>query len=354
MVPQKLIFTTPVGRLVLGNLYEPRTTGFKGNPLVHTTGPDIGKPRSEYFIGVAFPKERDPATGQVKPWSHTPWGQIIWRAGHAYMATAGEMDFAWKVQDGDKPYVDQQTGRQLPIREGCAGHWILRLSSGFASKIYTCVGVPDPRNPAPLLDKGAVNLGDYIQVNGDVAGNGATGQQAGVYVNHHLVCLAGYGERIVHGPDVASAGFGGQPLPPGASMTPVAGFQQPGVPGLTTQAPMAPPSYAAPGMPTPGVPGQAPGYPPAGSVTPPPQTTPWQPPVQPNYSYMQPPGVPIPGAQPPQGPPAYASPPPMPPQSAPPAPIRQMTTAAMGLPYEAWRQQGWSDEQLIATGRMLP
>lgn len=49
--------------------------------------------------------------------------------------------------------------------------------------------------------------------------------------------------------------------------------------------------------------------------------------------------------------PAYA--PPAPP-AAPAAPVRQMTAAANGVTYEAYKAAGWSDEALVSNGLMLP
>jgi hypothetical protein len=74
-------------------------------------------------------------------------------------------------------------------------------------------------------------------------------------------------------------------------------------------------------------------------------------------------GAPPPGTQPPAppsapGPMPQAGPPPAPaaPPPTPPAPPVQSTpimlASANGIPYEQWRAQGWTDEQLIAAGHM--
>ncbi len=366
---QKLQFTTPVGRFVGGNLYVPRDKAFDGSPLVYKHGADAGKPRVEYFIALAIAK--NPAQNFPLGWAHSDWGKVLWMAGHTFMPSAGQLpSFKWKVDDGDVAKRDDRTGAVLPIREGHAGCWILKLTGSFAPKLYNGVGAPDPRNPPPLLEQGAINLGDYIQVFADTEGNGAVGAQAGIYVNHRMVCLVGYGQRIIVGPDVGSAGFGGQPLPPGASATPIGGFQAPQgypQPGMPPQAPQ--------GYPQPGMPPQAPqGYPQPGI---PPGT-------MPNPAFLQPPGMPVPGVAG-QQPAGYPTPPGMPasnvapgypvaptgPPSAPgfpagsvttypsnPAgprpPEARMTAAAQGIPYQAYRAQNWTDEMLIAQGKMLP
>lgn len=305
----KFPFTTPPGRLVMGSLYKPNTTDAKGNPLVFKRGPDTGKPRVDYFIAVAIQKTRD-AAGQVQHWAHSDWGGACWRAGHAYMTHAGQLGdkFHWKIQDGDVPGRNDQ-GALLPIREGFAGCWILKLSGSFAPKIYNGVGAPDPKNPPPLLEPNAINLGDYVQVFADAQGNSATGDQAGIYVNHQMVCLCGYGPRIITGPDVATAGFGGQGLPQGASMVPVGGamvppaavpgYGPPGAPPMTPPGlPMTPPNV---GMPQPG--GMPPGYPPVAPQQP---QGPGMPPAGyppagtvPNQQFLNPPGYPAAGAAPP-------------------------------------------------------
>jgi hypothetical protein len=370
----KIQFTSPVGRLVMGNLYDPRTTAFDGSPLVYKHGAEAGKPRVEYFIGLAIAK--NPAHNFPLGWANSDWGKALWTAGHAFMSSAGQLlSFKWKVDDGDVPKQDERTGAVMSIREGHAGCWILKLTGSFAPKLYSGVGAADPKNPPALLEKGAINLGDYIQVFADTEGNGAVGAQAGIYVNHRMVCLVGYGKRILVGPDVGSAGFGGQPLPSGASLIPIGGFQQQAAPGVPTQAPQAPsmPPQAPPGY---GMPPQAPSMPPQ---APPGYGMP--PGTPPNYAFIQPPGMPAPGAagQPSAG---YPTPPAMPASpvapgypvaptgpplapglpvesamtypSSPRPPAARMTPAATGIPYEAWRAQNWTDEMLIAQGKMLP
>jgi hypothetical protein len=74
--------------------------------------------------------------------------------------------------------------------------------------------------------------------------NGATGAQAGIYLNPNIVRLLGFGERIMSGPTPDQA-FADRPaaLPAGASATPVAGpmpAQQPQQPmggGMPAQQP---------------------------------------------------------------------------------------------------------------------
>ncbi len=117
-----------------------------------------------------------------------------------------------------------------------------------------------------------IKTGYYVQVAGSVAGNDST-QNPGVYLNHSMVALAGYGQEITSGPDPTAAGFGaGVAAPVGMSAVPLAGLPT-GAPAAAT--PAALPAVALP-LPTPVVPSPAilappnvaaaPSPPPAGPV----------------------------------------------------------------------------------------
>ena len=300
---ERINFTTPVGRLVAGSLYKGADKDAEGRPLVVKNGPDTGKPRLDFYMAIAIPK------GPERHWSETEWGKVIWNAGHAFLGHAGQMPaFAWKITDGDSQ-VPNKKGKKPCEREGYKGHWVLGFSSGYPSQLFTLVGV---NSPVALQGENAINLGDYVQINGSVCGNGST-SQPGVYLNHNMTCLIGYGQRIVVGPDVESAGFGGA-LPAGASTTPPAGFTPPAV---STQPPApvaAAPQFTPPTQPT------APSTAPASSA--PPYT-----------GYMQPPGPP----------PAVPSAP----------PTKVMTPKAGGATYESFIAAGWNEQQMREQGYLL-
>lgn len=307
-------FTTPVGRLVAGSLSKPNDKDAEGRPLVVKSGPDAGKPRVDYFFALAIPK------GTEQHWAQTEWGAKIWAAGHAFMAAAGQMPaFAWKVKDGDSQ-VPNRKGKKPCDNEGWPRSWVLMFSSGFAPKCYSLVGSNDPQPAAA----DAINLGDYVQVNGDVDGNNSP-SQPGVYLNHNMVCLAGYGQRIVVGPDVSAAGFGGQPLPAGASMTPPAGFVPP------VAAPV--PSVPVPGSMQPPPPVVPPVYAPPVAVPATVGAQPVPPVITPNPAFLQVPGTPVP---------------PQPPVPAP--TVRRMSAAANGATYEQLIAVGWTDATLQQHG----
>jgi len=291
-------FTTPVGRLVSGSITKPQTTDAEGRPLVYKTGADAGKPRTSYFFAIALEKKGEPH------WAHTTWGAEIWKVGHEAFPS-GQADhpaFAWKVEDGDSQ-IPNKSGKKNIDREGYRGCWILKWSSSFPPKTFNADG-------SAAIDPESIKPGYFIQVNGSVQGNGSA-QQPGVYLNHSMVALAAYGPEIVYGPDASEAGFGGAPLPAGATTTPVGGF--------------APPAAPMPG-----------GMPP--------------PMVAPVPGGMPPPmAAPVPAAAPvPMAPPA--------PQflQPPAAPARTMTAQANGATYEQMIAAGWTDAQLIQFGMMTP
>ena len=49
-------FTTPVARLVQGNVSVPETTDHENRPLVIKNGPNAGQPTQNYFFAIAVPK----------------------------------------------------------------------------------------------------------------------------------------------------------------------------------------------------------------------------------------------------------------------------------------------------------
>jgi hypothetical protein len=277
--------TTPVGRIVMGNLYEPRTTDQENRPLVYKTGAKAGQPRKDYFFAVAIPKGAE-ATGPYGAlnWAQTPWGAEIWKAGHAFLAHAGQLpagQFSWKVLDGDST-VPNKAGTVLSQREGCKGCWVLTFGGTLAPRLCNADGSQQ------LSEPGAIKPGYYVQVCFTAEGNGAT-QQPGVYLNAQAVALAGYGPEISYGINTAAVGFGkGVQLPPGASTTPVGGMPAAGVPPLpAASAPPLPPGNVQTPPPLPAVPAAAmPGMPPVGAAA-------ALPALQPNAAFLTPQPAPL-------------------------------------------------------------
>lgn len=318
--------TSPVGRIVQGDLYTPNKTDSKGNPLVFKSGDKKGQPAEQFYFALAIPKN----PGETH-WASTTWGAKIWAAGHAaHPAAAQRHDYSWKIEDGDST-IPNKNNRVNANTEGFPGHWIIKFSSYIAPKLYQPNGQGSYEQ---LTQPGFIKRGHYVEVFFTVQGN--TGESPGVYINPSMVCFRAYGPEIYSGPDVSQAGFGQAPLPAGASMTPPPS----NVPMPASAPAMAP---AAPAM-SPPVPGA--------TMAPPPV------PVTPNHQFLQ---VPVPGGAPaaplpPAG--AVAAPAPMSAPPAPPAPTvmtaspSKMTAKAGGQPREAF--VGWSDAQLIEHGYMMP
>lgn len=318
----------PTGRLVQGNLYEANTEDADGNPLLVKNGANKGQAREDWFFAVAIPKTRP-----GEQWWETQWGQQMMAVGaRDFPNVYQHPSFSWKIVDGDSQ-VPNKKGKKPCEQVGHAGNWVVRFSSGFAPKIVNKDG------SAAITEPNAVKPGYFVQVLASCNGNNSS-QQSGVYLNHNAVSLQGYGEEIVYGPDLAGVGFGQGALPAGASAAPVGGLTpaaaaQLGAPGM----PAAPGLPAAPGMPAMGVPAMPPAPAVPGMA------------VTPNVGYMAPQAgaVPQAGAAP-MAPPM--APPPAP--AMPAAPARQMTPAAGGQTYEAYIGAGWTDQQLIQHGLMLP
>ena len=201
----------PVGRLVGGSPYNPRTTDAEGKPLIIKTGQNAGQPRVDYYLGIAIPKATETT------WQATGWGAIIVQAAQAgFPQGQWQQDaFSWKVIDGDSVQPNRR-GIKPCDRTGYPGHWILNMSSAFAPQIYNADG------SKPIAEPDAVKCGYYVQVFGSVAANGSQ-NQPGVFLNHTYIALSGYGEEIRTGADASQVGFGGGSLPPGATSTPPAG-----------------------------------------------------------------------------------------------------------------------------------
>jgi hypothetical protein len=223
---ERIDFLTPVGRLVQGDCFKGQDKDAEGRPLVVKTGPNQGQPTVRYFVGLAIPKA-DPGWPELRAKIHRAaqegFPQLFDAAGNCT-----HPQFAFKYLDGDSTIPDRRGNRPCD-RPGFAGHWILRLSSGYAPQCYRKGG------KELITDPSEIKRGYYVRVYGTVSGNGAV-NQPGVFVNLGLVELIGYGEEIATGPDAAAV-FGGAPvaaLPPGASATPIApptSIAQPAAPG---------------------------------------------------------------------------------------------------------------------------
>lgn len=315
MSTAKINLTSPVGRIVMGNLYEPNTKDFDGKPLVIKTGPNAGQPTVRYFFALAIPKSPG-----VTHWAQEEWGKQIWAVGHqAFPQAALRPDFSWKIDDGDSAIPNKKNRRPCD-NEGYKGNWVLKLSGGFAPKIYR----QDGDKFVQVTDVDYVKCGYYVEVAFSVDGNGQQ-NNAGVYLNHGMVCFRAYGPEIVFGPNVEEAGFGKSALPAGASATPPPSAIP--LPAAPASAPLAPlPPYAGP------------------APLPPSSVAPL--PVMPNPAFLQ---VPLPNGNGAASPTAGVAPLPPVPVSPSSSGIR-MTPAANGVSLEAYKAAGWNEAQLIGAG----
>ncbi len=280
------------GRIVQGDIFEERTKDGQGRILTDKHG----QPKTEYFVAIAVPKT-DPQFNEV-------WAAMQQIAAAGFPGGQSQQaDFSWKVRDGDLAANISKVG--------FAGHWIFGFTTGFAYSAYT-------QGAQEQLMAGSIKRGDYVRIVFTCKPNGEP-TKPGVYLNQVLAEFLGHGEPIVGGPDAKEilAGMNPATIPAGASATPVAAGPPP-IPGPAAPIPTQPPAP---------VPGPIPTQPPAPAPIPGP--------IQPATNFLNP-------APPPAAAPAAGSTP------------GTMTAAAGGTTYEQYIGAGWTDDQLIQQGLMLP
>ncbi|MEG1884852.1 MAG: DUF2815 family protein [Alistipes sp.] len=235
---ERIEFTTPVGRIVAGDLFVPRTEDFQGNQLTVKTGANAGQARQEFFIALAIAKN--------DPMWPTMWNVIVNAARQGFpnlfdpQGNCIRQDFAFKVVDGDSQMVNRNNVRPCD-KEGYPGHWVVSMATSIAPKVY------DRNVKLIAAESKAIKRGDYVRVHLTLAPNG-NAQNPGIFINPQMVQFSHAGDEITSGPD-AGAVFGGNPIsaaPAGAVTTvqPALG----GMPTGTTTAPnpMAQASVATP------------------------------------------------------------------------------------------------------------
>lgn len=390
----KFAVVSPIGRIVEGDPFKPQTHDSNGQLRVYKTGPNVGQPNPQYYIGLAVPKLINGQPNQDWASFHA----FVWQVASAAWPNLFQngqcirQDFAWKIRDGDG---FSKEGKNLSEKPGFAGHWIVSFSSSFAPQV---VVETSPGVYAELTNEEAVKRGYYVRIGASVSGNDST-QTPGIYMNLDKIELKGLGEVIATGQSAAEtfrgAAAGAVPEGMGALNPAMLAAAPSGMGAQAGQAPMAQPGFAAPGAPM-GQPGFAAAPAPApapmavqpgmagGFAAPAPMAAPGVPMGQPaammaapgNFQGPAPqpapgapgaPGVGAPSATPSPAAPGFANPAtgmmtsPSSPAPAPaPAPAaysgfmgaRVMLPAAQGVPYESFIQQGWTDETLIAHGMM--
>lgn len=349
---------TPVGRMVQGDFFKPNTTDQQGNPLVIKSGPNKGQPRTDYFAAIAFPKGQpttDAVIAAMVQQAATSYAALFPRgpephnpAGH-FGCTLPK--FSFKIMDGDG--VDDN-GKPNSSKDGFAGHWVVKFSSGFAPQVWTrAKNLPDG-HPAKALnadpetlvqlqatDAALVKRGFYYRVNASIDGNGQQlpSGSPGLYTNYNLVELVAFGEEITSGPvasEVFAAPAGGapaaapapRPTPAQTGLTPTATW-----PAGFTHAQMAAAGWTDDALVQ------------AGYAT------------RPLPAAATPP-APAPAAAPPAPSPAAPPPAPTASPSSPPPPYDgfipdgkpQLTAKANGVSYDKMIAAGWTDATLKEHG----
>lgn len=352
---------TPVGRMVQGDFFKPNTTDQQGNPLVIKSGPNKGQPRTDYFAAIAFPKTPDIVASVITPMvqqAATSYASLFPRGAEPNNA-AGHFGctlpkFSFKIMDGDG--VDDN-GKPNASKDGFAGHWVVKFSSGFAPQVWTrAKNLPDGHpskalntDPETLVqlqatDAALVKRGFYYRVNASVDGNGQQlpSGSPGLYTNYNLVELVAFGEEITSGP-VASEVFGApagavpaaapapapKPAPVPTGLVPTATWPAGFTHAQMTAAGWTDDALVQAGYATRPLPAAATPPAPAPAAAPP-APSPAAAPPAPTASPSSPPVPPYDGFIPDAGP--------------------KMTAKANGVSYEAMIKAGWTDATLKEHG----
>lgn len=301
---QPIRLTSPRGRFVQGDAFEPQTTDQQGAPLTIKTGPNAGQPTKRWFMAVAYSKA-DPATlpylMQIAQFGAQSWPTFFPAGATQAPPLFGctHPRFSFKIVDGDG--IDDN-GKPNRDKEGFAGHYVVKYSTSIQAP-----GVwqePNYDEMARVNDPRMLPRGYYVRINHTVQSND-NDQRPGLYVNLDKVaiCADQAGAAVIQSGPTAAEAFGASTYAPAAPL-PVTPSP---VPAAST--PVA--STPVPATPSPSSPAPAPysGYIPAAPV---------------------PPTPPVPAAP----------------------PARVMLPAAGGATYEAMIAAGWTDEMLRTHGMM--
>lgn len=272
-------FLTGTGILVSGDPFRANTTGFQGVALKDG--------REEYYCAVAFPKDQPAATRFDELYALMQQEAAKHKYAASYQATQW-VGFHWKMEDGDAP--------QNVAKPGWKGCWVIKFKNGFQPQVFDVdqSAVPSPYNDTIGPDgkkvqqlKGAHTFpcGHYVRVLCSIKCNDSAPPQSGIYINFHMIQRVGYGTPIVSGPDYTSilnqapaASLAGMSTMPVGGATPAMGAQpgmppaagaMPGLPGATPAAPATPGAGLPPAAPAPAA---APAVPPAAPVVEGPQS----------------------------------------------------------------------------------
>lgn len=199
---------TPVGRILSHAIFTPNTKGFNGEPLA----------RPEYYVKLAIPKTdpgwpafRDALLAEARQ----AFPKLVFSAGPDGAPRCNLPSFSFKVIDGDSAELDSSM-KAPKDKPGHAGHWVIKLSTGFPTPVFNASGVP--------MSAEQVQCGHYYKLNASIVG-GKNEQKPGVYLNLNGTLFVREGEVIEYVKTYESM-FGGTsgaavaPPPAAAAVTP--------------------------------------------------------------------------------------------------------------------------------------
>lgn len=186
-------FTTPIGRLVSGSPSSFKTVDQFGEALKYKSGPNIGQPKKEWSVGVAFEKDQKdvPAfMAMLKRNAAKEWPNLFDENMNCLYA-----DFADKITDGDSTQMNKKQKRPCD-KEGYKGCWVIWFNSYNEPP---CVSY----RAESILKPQDIKRGYYVRITGSMSKN--TGETPGMYMNLNGIELAGYGPVISNVPDPRDA-----------------------------------------------------------------------------------------------------------------------------------------------------
>ena len=190
-------FFTPVGRLVRGDCFTPTFD----EKIVWKKGPDKGKIKPNYYIGVAFSKTDANILKEFEKVRAIFLAEAIKSFPNKFDKAGNciSPDFAFKITDGDSAIPNSREKRPCDF-EGYPGHWVINFSTAFPPSIVNKEAKP-LESVSGILKP--IKLGDYIRVFGTVVGNGSP-DKSGIMLNHKMVQLIQPGVEIKLGLDAKS------------------------------------------------------------------------------------------------------------------------------------------------------
>ena len=192
-------YTTSVGRFVNGKAFEPFTHDINGELLTIKKGPNAGKNRLNFYLGLAIDKN-EPKCEEL--WNTIKKIAIIESPNlTAYIqnlktpADISGSEFAFKIADGDSS-VENMFGKAPRDREGYPGHWIINFNSISMPKFY----VRENGLIIQTIDRDKLKRGDYVRIHCKIKGNSSS-QKPGIFWNASMIMFERSGKEIASGPN---------------------------------------------------------------------------------------------------------------------------------------------------------